>query len=72
MHRFTWNENDLISRRRVNVNVYFGTGDYFSVEKKKNLYDQNFDGEANRSDVVKFPCMQMRLVMSRRFIFGDD
>ena len=42
------------------------------VEKKKNLYDQNFDGEANWSDVVNFPCMQMSLVMNRRFIFGDD
>ena len=42
------------------------------VEKKKNLYDQNFDGEANWSDVVNFLCMQMSLVMSRRFIFGDD
>ena len=26
------------------------------VEKKKNLYVQNFDGEANWSDVVNFPC----------------
>ena len=42
------------------------------AEKKKNLYDQNFDGEANWSDVVNFPCMQISLVMSRRFIFGDD
>ena len=42
------------------------------VEKKKNLYDQNFVGEANWSDVVNFPCMQMSLVMNRRFIFGDD
>ena len=25
MHRFTWNENDLSSRRRVNVKDYFGT-----------------------------------------------
>ena len=42
------------------------------AEKKKNLYDQNFDGEANWSDAVNFPCMQISLVMSRRFIFGDD
>ena len=42
------------------------------VEKKENLYDQNFDGEANWWDVVNFPCMQMSLVMSLRFIFGDD
>ena len=70
MHRFTWNENDLSSRRRVNVKDYFGTSDYFSGrKKKKNLFDQNFDGEANWSDVVTFPCMQMRQVMSRRFIF---
>ena len=42
------------------------------VEKKKNLYDQNFDGEASWSDVVNFPCMQMNLVMSWRFISDDN
>ena len=42
------------------------------VEKKKNLYDQNFDDEASWSDVVNFPCMQMSLVMSWRFISGDN
>ena len=38
------------------------------VEKKENLYDQNFDGEANWWGVVNFPCMQMSLVMSLWFI----
>ena len=53
---------------------YFGTSDYFNlvVEKKKNLNEQNFDGEANWSDVVNFHCLQMSLVMSMRFIFGAD
>ena len=35
MHRFTWNENDLRSRRRVNVKDYFRTSDYFSGRKKE-------------------------------------
>ena len=43
-----------------------------ALEKKKNLYEQNFDGGANWSGVVNFHCMQMSLVMSMRFIFGDD
>ena len=53
---------------------YFGTSDYFNlvVEKKKNLNEQNFDAEANWSDVVNFYCLQMSLVMSMRFIFGAD
>ena len=42
------------------------------VEKRKNLYEQNFDGEANWSGVVNFYCMQMSLMISRRFIFADD
>ena len=43
---------------------YFGTGECFS---------ENFDGEAiNWSGVVNFHCMKMSLVMSMRFIFGDD
>ena len=45
------------------------------VEKKNNLNEQNFDGEANWSGVVNFHsvhCLQMSLVMSMRFIFGHD
>ena len=42
------------------------------VEKKNNLNQQHFDGEANWSGVVNFHCMQMSLVVSIRFIFGDD
>ena len=45
------------------------------VEKKNNLMEQNFDGEANWSGVVNFHsvhCVQMSLVMSMRFIFGHD
>ena len=30
------------------------------------------DGEANWSGVVNFHCMQMRPVLSVRFIFGDN
>ena len=53
---------------------YFGTSDYFNlvVEKRENLKEQNFDGEANWSGVVNFHCIQMSLVMSMRFIFGAD
>ena len=43
------------------------------VEKKNNLNEQNFDGEANWSGVVNFHsvhCVQMSLLMSMRFIFG--
>ena len=42
------------------------------VEKKKNLNEQNFDGEANWSGVVTFHCMQMSPLISKRFTFGDD
>ena len=42
------------------------------LSKKKNLNEHNFDGEVNWSGVVNFHCMQMSLVMSIRFIFGDD
>ena len=42
------------------------------VEKEKNLKEQNFDGEAIWSGVVNFYCMQMNLVMSMRYIFGDE
>ena len=43
------------------------------VEKKNNLNEQNFDGETNWSGDVNFHLsMQMSLVMSIRFIFGDD
>ena len=42
----------------------FGTSECFS---------ENFDGEAiNWSGVENFHCMKMSLVMSMRFIFGDD
>ena len=53
---------------------YFVTSEYFSGWKKKEslLSEQNFDGEANRSGVVSFYCIQMSLVMSMRFIFGVD
>ena len=34
---------------------YFGISEYFSGKKKtKNLYEQNFDSEANGSAVVDF------------------
>ena len=42
----------------------FGTSEYFS---------EKVDGEAiNWSGVENFHCMKMSLVMSMRFIFGDD
>ena len=41
------------------------------VEKRRILM-QNFEGEANWSAVVNFHCMQMSLVTSMWFIFGDD
>ena len=53
----------LITLEQVNGSV---------VEKKENLNKQNFDGEADWSGVVNFHCMQMSLVMSMQFIFGDD
>ena len=43
-----------------------------SGRKKKNLNEQNFDGEANWSGIVNFHCMQIGLVMSMWFIFGDE
>ena len=43
---------------------YFGTSECFT---------ENFDGEAiDWSGVVNFHCVKMSLVMSMRFIFGDD
>ena len=33
---------------------------------------QNFNGKANWSGVVNFHCIQINLVMSMWFIFGDD
>ena len=53
---------------------YCGTSEYFSGRKTKEslLSEQNFDGQANWSGVVSFYCIQMSLVMSMRFIFGDD
>ena len=50
----------------------FGTSDSSVVEKKDNFYEQNFDGEDNWSGVINFHCIQVSLLMSRRFIFGDD
>ena len=52
----------------------FGTSDYFGGRNKKdnNLNEHNFDSEDNWSGVVNFDSMQMSLVMSIRFIFGDD
>ena len=38
----------------------------------KSLNEQNFDGEANWQGVVSFYCMQMSLVLSMRFSFGDE
>ena len=51
-----------------------GTSDYFSGRNKKNsnLNEHNFDSEDNWSGVVNFHCTQMSLVMSIRFIFGND
>ena len=42
------------------------------VEKEKNFNEQNFNGETNWLAVVNFYCMQMSLLMSMRFIFGDE
>ena len=54
----------LITLEQVNTSV---------VEKKKNLYEKNFDGEANRSGVVNFHSMQMSVVISMHMhIVGDD
>ena len=53
----------FITLKQVNSSV---------VEKKENLNKQNFDGEAYWSGVVNFYCMQMSLVMSMQFLFGND
>ena len=45
----------LITLEQVNTSV---------VEKKENLYEKNFDGEANRSGAVNFHSMQMSVAMS--------
>ena len=37
--------------------------------RKKNLYEQNFDNDANLSGVVNFRCMQMSLVIGMCFFF---
>ena len=42
------------------------------VEKKNNLNEPNVDDEANWLGVGNFHCMQISLVMSMKFIFGDD
>ena len=55
------NEKDVELFRNGSVHEsvdYFETKKYFRRRKKENLYEQNFDGEANRSGVVNFHCMQ--------------
>ena len=55
------NEKDVELFRNGSVHEsvdYFETRNYFRRRKKKDLYEQNFDGEANRSGVVNFHCMQ--------------
>ena len=42
------------------------------VKKKNSLNEPNFDSEANWLGVVNFHFMQMSLVMSMQFIFGED
>ena len=42
------------------------------VEKKKNINEPNVDDEANWLGVMNFHCMQISLVMSVQFSFGDD
>ena len=36
------------------------------------MHERKFDGETNCSGVVNFHAMQTSLVISMRFIFGDD
>ena len=56
----------VLSPERVE---YFGTSDYFSGGKKgKTLMSKS---SMFRSGVVNCCCVQMSLVMSMRFIFGD-
>ena len=43
-----------------------------SVVEKRTILISNLVGEANWSGVVNFHCMQISLVVSIRFIFGDD
>ena len=62
VHEF-YHSKALITLEEVNTSV---------IEIKKDLYEQNFNGEANRSGVTNFCCMQMSLVMSMRFIFSND
>ena len=42
------------------------------VEKKNNINEPNVDDEANWLGVMNFHCMQISLVMSVQFSFGDD
>ena len=49
---------------------YFGTSDYFSGRKEKITLMRK--SSMFRSSVVNCRCMQMSLVMSVRFIFGND
>ena len=62
VHEF-YHSKALITLEEVNTSV---------IKIKKDLYEQNFNGEANRSGVTNFCCMQMSLVMSMRFIFSND
>ena len=73
---------------RNSMSSFFGTGRFtnsiawkrwnkwllqWSKQKKNsNLNEHNFDSEDNWSGVVNFHCTQMSLVMSIRFIFGND
>lgn len=43
---------------------YFGRSEYFSSRKKQNLYEKNFNDEANPSGVVNFHSMQMSFAIS--------
>ena len=47
----------------------FGASEHFSGRQKKK--EESWLEKANWSRVVNFYCMQMSLVMSLRFIFGD-
>ena len=42
------------------------------VGKKEESYQQNFESEANWSEVVNLYCMQINRMMSMQFIFGKN
>ena len=62
-----WNRLVHITLEQENASV---------VEKRRILMSKTLnngaDGEANWPGVVNFHCMQMSLVLSAWFIFGDD